>query len=261
MKNLFLLPVLIIALAACNNQNKTAEDKTSYNDSTLWKDYSYPIDQIGKGKTLVYKRVGEKNADIFEDVHLISELGKQYLISKFYASSMNYDSSKYDINGKLIESYTFMLSGISDNVYLSHPPIIQNFHVQNYFPVKGVILQDTLIDTEKKLKKHIRQIVYLKNDTSITFKDEVEYLKDTVITWQGKQYDCIVTTGKRIIEHANKDYTMHYTNESGVSYFAKGIGIIRYTRNTHNNSVKIIELVEIKDYSLPHAAGYGVGKN
>ncbi len=241
---LFILSLsTFISCSSHNEKSETNKEKTEF----LPKECIYPNDKIGNGKTFVYSKVGAKDETVFQDLKLITESGVQYRIEKLYTSSSNYDSSKYNIENKLLESFTFILSDISDNKYLSHPPKFKNFHTQNYFPVRGELKENTYTENGKIFSRKT-SVIYTKGDSSLTSHDTEEYLKDTVFTWQGKQLDCIVSTRKRISEFSTKTNPLAlYTIEDiGVYYSAKGVGVVRYT-NKRNNVFGIMDLVEIKD--------------
>lgn len=221
------LPLLIILLAliSCESTKK----KTGF----LPKEYSYPIEQIGNGKTLVYRKVGATNQTSFKDLQLITEPGGQFLLSKQYSADAKFDSSKTTIDNKLIETFTFLLSDTTDNKQL---------------PIKGEIKEDKVIDNGTKFGQSVYKIVYTGNENVVTISSVEEYLKDTILTWQDEQLDCIVTSMKSKIEFSNttNPFAKQEIEYKGDSYFAKGIGLIRYTSQTKND-FSIWELIESKD--------------
>ena len=199
----------------------------------LPKDYRFPTNQIGKGKTFIYSKVGVTNQTSFKDLLFINEPSGQFLLSKQYSAVAKFDSSKTSIDNKLVETFTFMSPDNSDNEHL---------------PIKGEIKDDKVIDNGRKLGQRVSIITYAGNENVILINSKEEYLKDTVLVWKGKQLDCIVTNMKSTIEFSSKTnpFAKQEIEYNGNSYFGKGIGLIRYTSQTKKD-FSIWELIEIRN--------------
>lgn len=224
-KQKILLLLILPAFISCGSKS----EKTGF----LPKDNYFPIDQIGNGKTFIYNKVGATNQTSFKDLKLITGSGGQFLLSKQYTSDVKFDSSKTSIDSRLIETFTFMSPDNSDNKHL---------------PIKGEIKEDKVIDNGTKFGQRVSKIIYTGNENVVTIKTEEEYLKDTVITWQGKQLECIVIHMKSTVEFSSKSNPLAKQEMAynGDSYFVKGLGMIRYTSQTKKD-FSIWQLVDIKD--------------
>jgi hypothetical protein len=250
MRNIVLV-IPVIVFVSCKNEIPNTDDPLIDNgDSAMH--YSFPIEQIGKGKTFVYRPAGTKDADMYKDIQLIDDNENQYLVSKLRTDFINFDFSKSTLDGALAENYTYIsLAPLPQFLPpFSAPDGYLTLQYDSFSPIKGEILEDTVFDTGKKIKNRSTKIVYIQRDSVLTYDDEEEYLKDTIFTWQGKTYDCIVTAIKRTTEFSSKAYPSkkHTLYESGTYYFAKGIGLVRYT-NQRNDKFEVVELVEINEYS------------
>jgi hypothetical protein len=221
---LFFLLMMFPTFISCGSP----KERTDF----LPKEYRFPTKKIGSGKTFVFSKVGAENETSLKDLQLITESGKQFFLSKQYSDEAKFDSSKSsDI--KLIETFTFMSPDNSNSTHL---------------PIKGEIKEDKIIDNGTKFGQSVSKIVYTGNENIVTINSQEEYLKDTVLTWQGKQMNCIVTRMKSTIEFTSKKnpFAKQDIEYSGDSYFAKDIGVVRYTTQTKKD-FSIWELTEIKD--------------
>ena len=213
------------AFISCNS----AKEKTVF----FPKDYLFPIDQIGSGKTFVYSNVEAMNQTSYKDLKLITESGVKIILSKQYSNEEKFDSSKTSVDNKLIETFTFMSP---DNSKIGHHPI------------KGEIIEERVFESRLKFGERISTISYSGKENVVTIKSEEKYLKDTILTWQGSQLSCIVIRRKSTIGFYSKiiPIAKQELKYNGDSYYAKGIGLIRYTTQTKKN-FSTWELIEIKD--------------
>jgi len=192
------------------------------------KDFNYPNNKIGSGKTFVYKN-SDSNQYYFTDIKLINDKG--------YRSIKNYEEhsikdSLITYNDRTIENYNFIISGDSK-------------------VVKGEKLQDTILDNSKKLGKHYTLWSFRTSKVLFTFAAEEEYDKDTTINWQNHPLKCLVTQGYKVLQ-----YDSNYNNRITYffnHYYAKGIGLIRYYGEYtdyhgkyHSNTWNLVNIKEIQ---------------
>ncbi len=170
------------------------------------KEYKLPDEQIGGGKTLIYqnKSTAEKN---YTDLQLITTGGKNYRSEKRYNNAITTDSM-VSANGKLLEIYEFFTPG-------------------NLSGVKGEIILDTIIVKDKVARRQ-ENILFKMGQMRYEFKYEEELVKDTTLSWQGKQVEAILIKAvayaafKRMGEEKARQSWQIVSN----AYHGKGIGMI-----------------------------------
>lgn len=189
-------------------------------------DYQFSENQIGNGKTFVYQKIGT-NEHTYRDLVKKNEAGKTYVINRQYALDKTFDSSKR-LADKLIETYIFIFD--------------------NGRQIKGDIKEDTTIRNKTKFGLRLQRITYNASDFIVTRISKQEFLKDTSIIWEGKQLDCIAINATYVAEFQS-NVNMFLKQESlssGILYFARGLGLIRYTISFKEENY-IWELKAVKD--------------
>jgi hypothetical protein len=195
------LLIIIISISLLSNCAKKS------NDFFLPKEYTYPIDSIGEGKTFIYKndKTGEQT---YEDYKVIESGGQKSLSVLSYHENGKSDSAIMK-DGRRVEEYNFFFSG--------NPPMI-----------KGKIIQDTVIKDGGKFGKYISVITY-NSDSLIRIVSSTEtYIKDTSILWNGISLPSLLMQGEGTINITSTDTSVSLYSTSNF-YYAKGIGLIRYT--------------------------------
>jgi hypothetical protein len=195
------------------------------------REYLYPDSNLVNGKTFIYRSVKDTNDLRFYDGKIITEGKRDYLLGRQYTRESTIDSAKYAIDGQLIESYFIM----------PDTPV---------YKLKGVIVKNEIIDDGSRLGKGISIIEFKAYGNILTIRGEEYFLKDTVINWKGQELDCIKTRQTIWMRLENKRDPSATMNTKKVSegYFAKGIGLIRYSGNSQGRSATM-ELIEIRDMS------------
>ena len=218
-----LLIIFSSTITACSHKKK----KINFYPS----EYRFPDSNIGNGKIFIYRNVKDTNELQFQDCKIITEGERDYLLAKQYNRESTIDSAKYAIDGQLIESYIFM----------PDTPV---------YKLKGVIVKNEIIDDRSRLGKGISIIEYKAYGNIITIRGEEYFLKDTVINWKGHILDCIKTrqTIWMKLENNRDPSTTENTEKVSEGYFAKGIGLIRYSGSSQGRSATM-ELIEIRDMS------------
>lgn len=174
------------------------------------KEFHYPSDKIGAGKTFVYQD-SLSNKLRFEDLRILNTNGRQFNITKSYDSISISDSIKY-LNGKVVERYNYFLN-VGGN------------------PIRAEILQDTILYNARRSGIHLSQIRYSTHKLIYTMASKEEVLKDTVMTWQGNQVSCLATIGYSNVEiKAEADTSVRQSITVRLKfYYAKNIGLIQYS--------------------------------
>ena len=218
-----LLIIFSSTIGACSRKKKRINFYPS--------EYRFPDSSIGNGKTFIYRNLKDTNNLRFDDFKIITEGKRDYMLVRQYSRKSTIDSAKYALDGQLIESYIFM----------PDTPV---------YKLKGVIIKNEIIDDGSRLGKGISIIEFKAYEHNvITIRGEEYFLKDTVINWKGHMLDCIKTRQTIWIKwENNRDSTTENTEKVSEGYFAKGIGLIRYSGNFQGRS-DTMELSEIRDMS------------
>jgi len=192
-------------------------------------DFDYPNNKIGAGKTYVYRN-RDSSQYHFNDIKIINDQG--------YRSIRNYgDDSIGDsiitYNGRTIEVYNFFLS-------------------RDRKGIKGEKLQDIILSNNDKLGKHLTEWSYRAPKILCRTRLEEEYVKDTTINWQSHPLECLVTRATGILRYrlSNSNYQTTYAFKY---YYAKGIGVIRYSNEFtdhygkyHSNTWDLVSIKAIQ---------------
>lgn len=211
-----ILFVFIMNLFSCSSSNKK---------SFIPKEYDYPDDSLLIGKTFVYQDIqtGEKTYTYYRIQYNSKD---KWLLSVQYTNNKVYDSTFY-LNDKMIETYS---SPYANGALL-----------------KCEIIQDTVIQNGTKFGQSLTTTILRKDSSSVISTSVSEYLKDTTIAWRNQLIPCFVTTQWCKDEYKNSnDSTTDILLYSQNGYYAKGIGLIKYTVYFHDR-VNTIELKDIKD--------------
>jgi hypothetical protein len=234
---LFLL-LAVLAFASCQSHKETESvgEKKSQRKIQRFipEEYRYPLNKIGNGKTFVYKTMGTLNDSLFYDVQLTTEAGTKYLLVTLYTSRIKLDSFKLTTEDNPIEIFKFRSPDLSDTSRQC---------------IQGEIKEDTVIDNGTKLGKLFYNVAYAGKTDKLTINTEGEYLKDTILPWQGKQISCIVIKTKDKREIGPKLIPLlsrEIGRNSGELFYAKGIGRLQFT---WQNKEKLTQwqLVDIRD--------------
>ncbi len=181
-----------------------SQDKTNF----IPKNFDYPDNKIGNGKTFVYKNF-QTNKESFQNLRLINSEG-------YYSVTISNNNSIGDsliiYNSKVIERYNFFMSG-------------------NSTITKGEKLLDTILNNNDKWGKYLTKWAYRTTQLLYTTQTEEKYIKDTIYEWQGQSLQCLVTqrNTSTIIQAINDTSLNHNTAVIYKFYYAKGIGIIKTT--------------------------------
>jgi hypothetical protein len=215
--------------------NSCSTDSTPF----IPKDFDYPDNKIGAGKTFVYQDV-DLNKYMFKDIKLINAEDQRYITTYYYrmpdSTGRSVSDSIVTSNGRTIEVYNFWMSG--DNKI-----------------IKGEKLGDTILDNNGKLGKHSTKWMFHTTQSLYTTNSEEKYTKDTMINWQNQSFPCLVTqANSHIISQAISNSGFNYnTAITSRFYYAKGIGLIRFSTEFtdyygkhHNNLWNLVRIRDIK---------------
>jgi hypothetical protein len=192
-------------------------------------DFDYPNNKIGAGKTYVYWN-RDSSQYHFDDIRIINDKG--YRSIRSYGDDSIGDSI-ITSNGRTIEVYNFFLS-------------------RDRKGIKGEKLQDITLNNNHKLGKHLTEWSYQASKILCTTKLEEEYVKDTAINWQNHPLECLVTRATGILRYSDSK-SNHQTTYAFKYYYAKGIGVIRYSNEFtdyhgkyHSNTWNLASIKDIQ---------------
>ena len=135
---IFLLLILLIC-SACN--------KSDGERQFIPNEFEFPFEKIGKGKTFIYKQEGQANKTFFKDVNSIIEGNRKFIIYQNYTPTEKGDSAKFTKNHNLVETFIFLSPDDSRNLDFPNK-------------VKGRIMEDSIIRTERKIGIRLSKIVF-----------------------------------------------------------------------------------------------------
>lgn len=190
------------------------------------KEYQFPEDSLLTGKTFVYGKEGT-NDKSFTDLKVNVIGSKRYLVSRQYSSDKVFDSS-LAVNDKTKEIYSFSFDDGK--------------------PLKGLIVQDTILKNGTKLGLRTKRTVFKASDFVSDNISKLEYLKDTLFTWKNKKIDCIVmraTSTTQLISSSDSSARQELTSYHNL-YYGKNLGLLKYTTSFKDEHYSFI-LEEIHD--------------
>jgi hypothetical protein len=187
------------------------------------KEYLYPEDSLLKGKLFVMANEGDGLLNYSEKKVSITALGRVLMERRYGGNSV--DSTIY-LNNRMIETYS--------NLY-------------DHRLLKGEIIHDTLIQDGTRFGEDFQETIYHTSKSDVDISSHSHFLKDTIIGWNQLKLECFVVVGEHEIKNkphndpaAIKAFTLFNT-----TYFAKGIGLIRFTTE-FNSEMAAFNLKEIR---------------
>ncbi len=190
------------------------------------KEYQFPDDSLLMGKTFSYNKT-ESNEKNFTDLRLNVIGDKKYLVSRQYSSDKLFDSV-ITVEDKTKDIYSFSFD--------------------DGRPLKGEIIQDTIIKNGTKLGLRIKRTIFKVKDYTSDNLSRLEYLKDTAIVWQKRKIDCIVMTATsttQLINSTDNSARQELTSYHNL-YYGKYIGLLKYSTNFKDEHYSF-DLVEVRD--------------
>jgi hypothetical protein len=179
-------------------------------------EFKYPEDSIGAGKRFVFSNSRNRQY-LYVDLKWVYHDKKNLKCLCRYNANFKLDSV-LELNGQLYEIY-YQLSVLN-------PKMIRG--TRTYFSVSS----NSIRVFEEKSS------VIFKNDTmSMEMSSKSRYLKDTSILWNGNFIPCIIikTTGLFKDKSKTNPKLRGIQRTTLYSYYAKGVGRIKYTISSTYN--------------------------
>jgi hypothetical protein len=174
------------------------------------KEFEYPDDSIGNGKTFIYLDTLNKQ-NTYLDIRMFS-VGAKKVRSIVQYNPVSFKDSDIISDGKRIEIYS-QLSKVDQKMY------------------KGEDIVDKIVNDGENSLMHITSRTYHNNIiiAKISFQESV--IKDTTILWMGNYLPCIETKKEGKVEGRSRKYsTLNFDDTIlSICYYAKRIGLIRYS--------------------------------
>jgi len=215
------------------------------------KEFEFPDDSIGNGKTFFYKNEAYLNEDDWN-----TENASTMYVENMYTFKnlqlINIDGEKY----RQVKEYDHSLTSITDSIIILDGKALAVF---NFFmsgdgkAIAGEKIQDTVIEDENKLGKHLVKRIYHGEKLTHIVSSEEKFLKDTIITWKKNKLPCLVTRTTGLVKvQTNADTSFNYTFKVfSNTYYAKGIGEIKYSidfiDHTGKDNYAMWDLISIYD--------------
>jgi len=199
------IPTILFSFLIWGETNSQTKNKERFYPE----EYLYPLNELGAGKTYVYKEVGGTQYS-YMDIIPIQDSNQSVYVTQHYTSTEKIDSSTFSANWLLHDTYLFL----SDTS-----------------PTRGKILSDEVIDDGSRLGQHISNVEYLSDDFIFGTVTKSTYAKDSTAQWQDQLLDCIITQDTTWMDISSVTDSSYKSKAITIyiGIFAKGIGLIRYT--------------------------------
>ena len=213
MKYLFF--ILLLIAVGCARGDK----------SFIPKEYSYPEDSIGTGKTFIYQKEGTTEQSTTR-LGLLRQGNHSYLINRHFTPENKVIDSSVSMGDKIIAFYSF--------------------NNKNGVPIQADIKQDTVVHNGSKYGVRTRRMLFKTDEYATDNTSDQEYVKDTVVLWKGKKIDCIEMKAISSTQlFLNGEGAPQQILSNHLVYFGKGVGLIRYT-SQFRNEYYVFNLVEVR---------------
>ena len=189
-------------------------------------EYEYPKAMLFSPKTYVYKNSFSTEIR-YKDVYRKDSSGQIIINWKEYVSSSPLADSAVEVNDRTIENYLMM----------------------GQEKIKESITEDSLYNDGSKLGEKVQSGAFaITPSLMLAGVIRSHYLKDTVMTWQGKNVSCIVieSNQRQIVENPQDASQRKEMLEKITYYFGKDVGLLRYTTKGEEGFA-VWDLAEIKD--------------
>jgi hypothetical protein len=189
----------------------SCSDKEKRTQLPIPQEYQLPLEEIRKGKTIVY--VESTTGDsLMLDAWTITKEGKEHLVYVTYDTASTRDSAIVSVEHDLEELYTWV--GRADP---NDPP-------QKYS------LKSELIDDGSKYGKEKFKWSLDSDNLKVLFDGTRTYVKDTVLQFAGSSIDCIVIQINSIVEFKTSFDSLNQKRANNITmYYGKGVGEVSRT--------------------------------
>jgi hypothetical protein len=187
--------------------------------------FEYPDSILATSKTYVYKNVAS-GALRYKDIVLKKKENDLIINWKQYDESHLADSST-EVNGRSYDHY----------MIVSH----QSF--------KAIITEDSIHQNGTRFGEKVQTLFFNLNSTISLFETvHSMFLKDTAVTWHGRNIPCLVIQSFYRQKLANSLFSDKSKEITGVvyHYFGKDVGLIMY-RSELDNEKQTWQLIDIRE--------------
>jgi hypothetical protein len=184
--------------------------------------YEYPFDSLRDGKIFVYKK-NVPDECYFVEQKLVRENGTDYIINESY-------DLKKKISGEKLKVTVDGLEQIETYLY-QYPDSLKN----EYQKEKGEIVESKNINDGQKYRGFFVKINILTSGNirgSMTVQQT--FIREDKLQFNGQELDVLVFTND-ITAKAWHRFIPFFSSETiytGENYYARGLGLIRYSTNT-----------------------------
>lgn len=194
--------------------------------------YQYPKDEIGTGKTFIYRKLGGKE-QINVILKVIEKEGVEYFVNVMGNEQVMFDSTIYSMDdpAKFLEIYRYEYDSLNNFEGLTKASVAEEEYFSNGTPYGG-----------RKL-----EIVFEAGNIKSTIEAAENFVKDTVYYWNGTERQALYFEHKTklSISHSNSPVSRELLNYTGYTIFAKGPGIVKYGENI-DGELSEYELITIR---------------
>lgn len=224
-KNSTIYFIACLMLVNCTNKNEPL---------VRLPDYEYPLDSLREGKVFVYKK-NRTNELAFLEQWVMEENGSDFIVAEWYDTRQKLSASKIKVTPDAMEEVASYLYYYPDSLS------------SEYDKIKGKIVESRNTDDGKAYKGYVTAVDtdagYIQG--SVTTRQVFQ--KEDKFRFQGQDLDALVfaseTTSKGWFKFI--PFISNKTVYKGNSYYARGLGLVRYGMNTETEKSEWM-LVEIR---------------
>ncbi len=218
--NLVIIFILAILFCSCSS---------NLNKEFIPKEFTYPSEKVEHGKLFVYQNEATHDTGI-TDIRVIESDGTTYETLTIRAGNQGFDSLvRFD----------------GQTLHYSYPSNDGKW-------IKGEDLENKIVPGKGRLGTWILKRRFRLSSSVITESSEENFLKDTLIYWNGVQIPCLVTKAVATSQfRSNVDTLGGIKKLTRIYYHGKGIGLVRQivitTDEVGQPTTSKWNLIEIKD--------------
>jgi hypothetical protein len=197
--------------------------------------YEYPLDSLRDRKIFVYKK-NVPNEYYFVEQKLIRENDTEYILNESYDLKQKISAGKFRITKDGIEE-------IETYLY-RYPDSLKN----EYQKDKGEILESkNITDGQKYRGSFIKMKILTSGNIRGNMTAQQTFIREDKLPFNGQDLDVLVFTNDITVKawHRFIPFFSSETIYTGENYYARGIGLVKYSTNTDTEKFEWT-LVDIK---------------
>ncbi len=200
--------------------------------------YYYPIEELKEGLVYEYRSVKDDSIAPFYWYHITSQKDDStYLASNYY--DHDFSNTQLSIeqilsDGVILKDY-YWFDKLPNGKAIRQKATIRN---KNIFPFNVNISKKGFLISELSFKAPSDSLL-----TTNLVRNR-QYVQDTIFTYQGKSYDCVLFFVKELIEYDHKEDGFREYEASMIEFYARGIGLVYFQKKVEEEILLEYRLVD-----------------